>query len=600
MIQQNPQEVQPSPGDQAQEVAEILRRLQAEKDDCTDLFDIEPGQFNGAGELVEGAIEARRMGGAGKTRLYLRETLSDYPNIREALESTGTDVGFSVDEFLSNLVGLEADDFTDRAFELVEDFSTLPASDVARVHLALQKGGMKARDRTAWKKGVNDLRKERQAQAPKPANPAKDIIVRYGLRFMERESFARDGGNKLYWYDGGVYRDKGARRISHLLEAELDQENLTEHFSRYRVDEIVAFIRDRCPVLWDEIPIEHSSVVNVANGLLDLHTGEIQQHTPLFYSTVQYPIEFNADATAPKWDALCKTLFPEDIYSSGVHWQLACWALMSDNPAQQALMLTGPGGNGKSRFLKALESLVGRENTAHLALHTLANNRFAVPVLLNKALNYCADLSSRQLADTSLFKALTGDDTVGGEYKGGRFFSFRNRAKLAFSANEIPGAPEANDAFFRRWMIIEMTWRAPKGKGRRAADIDAELATPGELSGVLNEVIKVAPAVLQRGVGETETMARGREKFIAAVDPFALFARNHIVPDKLGKITRADLMNSYGAFCTERKIRKLGADEISKRLLRRFPEATLAHISTPGRAEPVAGFNGVRLLNSDT
>jgi putative DNA primase/helicase len=63
-------------------------------------------------------------------------------------------------------------------------------------------------------------------------------------------------------------------------------------------------------------------------------------------------------------------------------------------------------------------------------------------------------------------------------------FKVRNKAKLWFSANEIPESEDNSDAFYRRWMIFHLDKQYLYGK--EDVNLFKKLTTPVELSGLLN------------------------------------------------------------------------------------------------------------------
>jgi putative DNA primase/helicase len=49
--------------------------------------------------------------------------------------------------------------------------------------------------------------------------------------------------------------------------------------------------------------------LNVKNGLLDLETGELQPHTPEHRSSIQLPVEYDAEADCPTWHKFVEEVF---------------------------------------------------------------------------------------------------------------------------------------------------------------------------------------------------------------------------------------------------------------------------------------------------
>ena len=514
-----------------------------------------------------------------------------------ALQETEVEViPFSVDDFKTACEGLKGDEFADTAYEMIDEFATLPKSEVNKIQRFLKKGGMKSRDIISWQQAVREKIKEIKADEPIEEDPAKGVIPRLGDYFLENEHFAVNAGELLYVYQDGVYLPEGKKFISLQMKEVLEEWNLLSLWSRYRIDEVVAYIKMQSPQLWEAYPYEWSDWINISCSLINLRTKERKRHSPDFLSAVQYPIKYDPEAKPVKRDKFYKRVLPDDAYKAGVHWQLCAWVLMNPNPGQKALKLVGPGNDGKSRFLKSLVSLAGEENTSHLSLQTICNNRFAVSGIIGKPLNTCADLPSSHLADTAIFKAITGDDDISGEYKNGAFFTYRSHCKLAFSCNQFASSSDTTPAFFRRWLVMKMSKTISKNEEKSAAEIDAALSQESELSGVLNKALEVAPEVLKKGVAETKSMQQALAEFIAAVDTFGAWARSNLIAVETGKALLKDIMSSYQAYCKKHKLKGKKSEDVKVAIAKRYPGAVWGEI-TSYTAEQGYGYTGLKVTD---
>ena len=122
------------------------------------------------------------------------------------------------------------------------------------------------------------------------------------------------------------------------------------------------------------------------------------------------------------------------------------------------------GSNAKGVLLNIIETIIGRSNCSHRSLQDLDTNRFALADLYGKFANIFGDLKSTKLSETGNFKVMAAGDSVTGEHKFGQPFTFRNFAKMKFSANLIPESDDKTDAYYRRWVIIHFDKRFADGK----------------------------------------------------------------------------------------------------------------------------------------
>ncbi|MEM1687000.1 MAG: phage/plasmid primase, P4 family [Zestosphaera sp.] len=125
-------------------------------------------------------------------------------------------------------------------------------------------------------------------------------------------------------------------------------------------------------------------------------------------------------------------------------------------PLHRAFLLIGDGSNGKSTYLRLIESILSRENIASVNLTQLdpSVNRFAAADLYGKLANISSE-PIRGVFDPTLFKQLTGEDAIRIERKFKDAFVAKNYAKMFFAANELPKITEDTYAFWRRWIVIE-------------------------------------------------------------------------------------------------------------------------------------------------
>ena len=282
---------------------------------------------------------------------------------------------------------------------------------------------------------------------------------------------------RLYHYADGVYLDDGEIVLKALIEAEFG--DLTDN---RLVSDIVGKVKRRTYV--DRDLFNNRNVVNVRNGLLDLETLELRPHTPDYLSTAQINVTYNKDAMAPRIQK-----FLREVAQSGdiaLIEEIIGWLLWPDYNVHKALMLIGCGRNGKGTLLRLITAFLGKKSISNVTLQDLVADRFAKADLYGKLANIGGDLPSKDLSDTAAFRNLTGGDDNRAQEKYRPAFSFRNKAKMMFSANVLPRSPDDTYAFYSRWILLEFLKVFDPQKGTGDPDLDSKLQTPEELSGLLN------------------------------------------------------------------------------------------------------------------
>jgi len=330
--------------------------------------------------------------------------------------------------------------------------------------------------------------------SPAASRPPNDpgLVHLLATSLTHTNDFARDTGNLLYRYRDGVYLPDAERYIAHTVKQLLLAWDKSAHWSIQLVEQVAAYIAADAADLWDEPP---HTVINLANGVLDLASGTLFSHTPAIRTTLQLPVHYDPHADCPQWDAFFAAVLPPDVVAASVIWQLLGSLLLPSTDAHQAVLLSGPGGNGKGALLAAIRAFLGARNVSSLNLDQIAHERFAAAQLFGKLANICDDLSSRHLSDTSLFKRIVGGDPILADRKHREPITFRPFARLLFSANEYPQSADASSGFYDRWVVIPCTqaFRGQRGEIARHV-LDAQLAAPQELSGVLNRALAALPS----------------------------------------------------------------------------------------------------------
>jgi P4 family phage/plasmid primase-like protien len=368
---------------------------------------------------------------------------------------------------------------------------------------------------------------------------------------LHRYNFAKDDGELLHVFRDGAYRGDGLELVRSASRGLMIEWQTDVSWKRLVSEEIREWVTIASPKLWERPPMDR---INLLNGILNLNSLQLEPHTPDWLAPVQLPVVYDPSATCPAWDAFLKGVLPRDVFKDKVVFQLIALLMIPYTSAQRALLLRGPRGTGKSRLLAAIRSFLGLQNTSSKSLHTLEENRFATAYLCGKLANICADLSTRHLESTSIFKAITGEDFIDAEYKHGKQFQFRPYSRLLFSANAPPTSKDATDAFLDRWWVIPFEKRFQDNRKQISAEeLDAMLSQPSELSGVLNRALTLLPKVLKhKGITQTSSMRVAHDAFCATTDPFRVWLSEYVEDDPSAFTPCDDVRDSYFRFRRER------------------------------------------------
>ena len=159
--------------------------------------------------------------------------------------------------------------------------------------------------------------------------------------------------------------------------------------------------------------------------------GKLLPHSPDHLSPIQLPVHFDRKAKCPAWKRFVQDVCPR--HSQGALWELLGDLMVPDRSQQKGVLLLGEGGTGKSTFLRVATAFLGENNVSTVDLHKLEGDRFATSQLVGKLANISADLPSKHLEDTAVFKAVTGGDRLAAQRKvQGSLFVFPIRSTSVF------------------------------------------------------------------------------------------------------------------------------------------------------------------------
>jgi len=396
--------------------------------------------------------------------------------------------------------------------------------------------------------GGKGKRQKRQVPGRDPALSA--LIESQGLTktladaIKQGDHFARDGGGRLYRFSEGVYRPDADRHIKASVKAFLLEWLFSRDWTPRASEAVVEFIGVDAPTLWERPPLD---VINVKNGLLRWRDRVLLPHSPSHLSPIQLNVIWDPSATCPAIIKFVNESFPPDAVD--LAWEIPAWLSRPDTTIQKAILLLGPGGGGKSVYLRMVTAFLGKQNTSGVSLHKIESDRFAASRLIGKLANICADLPSAHLSGTSVFKTLTGGDVLTAERKFADSFDFTPYARLVFSANFAPRSEDSSQGFFDRWVVIpfDRMFRGTEAEIPGGV-LDAMLQAPGELSGLLNKALD-AMSRLDGKCAFTmpSSVQAALREFRATTDPLAVWLDRHTVDDPSAFVAKKLLRVAYNA-----------------------------------------------------
>ncbi len=365
---------------------------------------------------------------------------------------------------------------------------------------------------------------------------------------------------------------------------------LEEEGTTPRTNDILTIVRDLSNIEQGRQMNDKQNNIPIRNGIFDLETFQIHDHEPENLNNYIIDIELDLSGelpTCPLWQQfLIQAISDQDTITELQKFFGYC--LTRETRYEKALLLIGPGGDGKGTILKILQALVGEPNTANVTMSGL-QDQFHRVMLVDKLLNVATEVEAG-LLQSDIFKTLISGESVTAAYKHKNAFSFLPVCKLAFSANKHPNIQDTSDGLYRRLLVIEMEKQFVK-QGK--ADLYLFDKLLQELPGIFMWSLRGLQRLREEGFKLSDYMLACLDKFQAMNDPLVTFVEEHIEPDANGFETKTDLYAAYNKYCNQSGYRPKGKNTFLADLARKVPGAKETRENYGARRR---GYAGLRLV----
>jgi putative DNA primase/helicase len=345
----------------------------------------------------------------------------------------------------------------------------------------------------------------------------------------------------------------------------------------------------------DDDWFESHKFLNMDNGVLDMDTQTLHQHSKEYGFTYVLPYGFNPQAEAPRFNQFLKEVTQNDQELIDVLLEFVGFSVSNTDPAlyEKCLILLGDGSNGKSVFIDVLKSLVGKKNYSALTLDELKKETNRAQ-LNNKLLNVAEETPYKGMTDSSVFKNLItgGELTVKELYR--QPYRIKSRAKFVFACNELPTTYDPTNGMFRRLLI------APFNATFDASNRDIHLRSKllKELEGIFNLALTALLRLKRNGCfTSADTIETEVKDFRDSMDTIRQWVSDSLILDDRSAVSVTTMYRDYVMYCQDRKIYTSTMAILSKRLGKMYPTLERKRVQESGRKSTV--IVGLKLLSSN-
>lgn len=346
----------------------------------------------------------------------------------------------------------------------------------------------------------------------------------------------------------------------------------------------------RYETLADSLP-RHIDRVHFHNGTYFLDGGFTTEKE---FCSNRLPVDYNPDAKTPEtWlKFLDELLYPEDIITLQ---EFMGYTFIPTTIAQAMFMLTGNGGEGKSRIGFVCRNLLG-DNMNLGSIFKLATDRFCLADQEGMLLLVDDDMKMDALSDTAKIKAaVTMEDKMDLERKGQQSYQgYLYERLMGFGNGVLTALYDKSDGFYRRQILIKVK---DKPTGRiDDRNLSSKLAL--ETEGIALWCLEGLRRLVANGFHFTisERTKKNQEELRREEDSIMDFflSEGYITFDKDAACTTKDLYQAYRDYGEDNVVKVRSETSFSKEVRQLAPKLGIEYmknVSTGARS--ARGYKGL-------
>lgn len=326
--------------------------------------------------------------------------------------------------------------------------------------------------------------------------------------------------------------------------------------------------------------------------IVDVETGEEFKATQEYFVTnpIPYALHNERLIETPVLDRIFKEWVGEEYIQT--LYEIIAYCLIPDYPIHRLFCFIGSGLNGKSCFLRLLKKFVGAENVASTELDILLNSRFEITRLHKKLICVMGETNFAEMSKTSIIKKLTGQDTIGFEYKNKNPFEGENYAKILIATNNLPTTTDKTIGFYRRWLIIDFPNRFSEVKNILEEIPEEEF----EILAV-KSLIFLKDLLTKRKFYNEGNIEQRMKVYEDHSDPLEKFLKEFTEEDAESHIFKFDFEKKLNDWCKENRFRTMSEVAIGKKMKEKGVEQSLVMSNwlIEGRKKQLRAWIGIKL-----
>jgi len=305
---------------------------------------------------------------------------------------------------------------------------------------------------------------------------------------------------------------------------------------------------------------------NCLNGTLDLRTGNLFPHRKENYITKLANVHYDPHAKCPQWKTFLNRIMDNNANLIEFLKRSTGYSLTGDTSEQCLFIFFGSGANGKSTFLRTVNTLTGDYGQQTATETLLVKQNGAIPNDIarlkgSRFITACEAEAEQRLAE-SLIKQMTGGDIISARFLHQEWFNFEPTYKIFLGTNHKPVIKGTDYAIWRRIKLVPFEVTIPE-KERDGSLLDK---LQDELPGILAWAVQGCLEWQKEGLEVPEEVFEATREYKDEMDIISDFITDCCIEDKGYTVLSKDLYNAYKTWCEENGEYPLKKNTFSRRL----------------------------------
>lgn len=361
----------------------------------------------------------------------------------------------------------------------------------------------------------------------------------------------------LYTYYDGIYV-RGPKAIENQMIRQIQALNKSKR------SEVLSYLD---VLITTNTKESDARYINFKNGILDIETGKMMEHSPDYIITNRINHDYDPEAYHELCDRTLDKISCNDPMIRKLLEEVIGFVMYRRNELRKAFILIGDKRNGKSTFLDMIKTMLGDENTTALDLNELGE-KFKTAEAVNKLAIIGDDIGDDFIPNPARFKKLVSGERINVERKGQDPFDFNNYSKLLFSANSIPRIKDKSGAVIDRLIIVPFNARFSETDPDYDPHIKYKLRSEGSVEYMIRIGIEGLKRVLKnQKFSISEKIQKELEEYEENNNPIILFIKDD--PRIENEPTNA-VYRKYVEFCNINNFTPMSNIEFSKQIKKRL------------------------------